>query len=611
MKVSIYSAYHKLSPRVSSKSIKPIHVGADLASAPLPDMLADNTGNHISGKNGSYCELTALYWAWKNDRDSDFVGLMHYRRLLDVAGDCDSTRAETFVGALDIDDWTARTEAWIETELGNWDIALPCLHKMPVSIEKNFLDAHHAEDFDKMRAVIATDHPAYLDAFDTMASSKTLRLGNIAVMRRDIFDRYCAWLFDILGKIEAADIDRSNYSPYQARYIGFLAERLLTVFILHEQTTNPTLRIRETTILNLSQAAVSPYLTRQDAPADDVVNIAIAADRAYLPHAATMMQSLLTQADPKRPIVLFFLYSDINTEEVEVFGRWLKSQRQNVELHAINAGNYFSDVKRSLHRVSSNATFYRFLLFLLLPGLNRLLYLDVDTILNADVCDLYDADMGDAKVGAVPDWIMTRTLTGPIGTSVLNVPDLSAYLRERLQLSDAQMGRYFNVGVLLMNFKAMGDLKALGEKLIHEAQTQQYLFQDQDILNKEFKDDLHLLDARWNVFNSVDASYAKVPQANHAKAMAARRDPWLVHFADSNFKPWRNRVVPHSDLYWRALVNTPYFGEVTTNLLAERRKNQTLKKSVIDTGQKIAQRYPALNRPLLMVYGLLRRIWKD
>lgn len=608
MKVSIYSAYHKPAPRVSSKSISPIHVGAALASSPLSGMLSDNTGDNISGKNGSFCELTALYWAWKNDRDSDFVGLMHYRRLLDVAGEIEDGPAEAYVGAVDIESWTERAETWIEAELDNWDIVLPRLHKMGISVENNYLRGHHKEDFDKMREVIAVDHPAYLNAFKMAAKSMDIRLGNIALMRRDVFDRYCEWLFDILLKVDATNIDRSNYSPYQSRYIGFLAERLMTAFILHEQQTNPSTRIRETAIVNLSKAVVTPYLNQLDKPTDDVMNLAIAADRNYLPHASAMISSLLTHADPKRPIELYFLHSGIEADDIDIFNGWLKSQRTNIQLHAIDTGNYFDDSYRSSSRAPSNATYNRFLLFNLLPGLDRLLYLDVDIVLRTDVSRLYDADIGEAKIGAVPDWIMTRALTSPTRTFEPDAPDLTTYLRTRLELSDEHIARYFNAGVLLFNFKAMGDLNALGCHLLNQAQNGRYLFRDQDILNKTFKDDLHVLDGRWNVFNSVDAAYSKVPASNHAMAMEARRDPWIIHYADRAYKPWHGVAVPQSNLYWQALINTPYYGEVMAALQAANKRKQFDKSRLVTAGKAIGQKYPALNRSLLIIYNTIKKI---
>ncbi|WP_425475514.1 DUF4422 domain-containing protein [Mesorhizobium quangtriensis] len=83
-RATIYIAYHKQAPIYAGKPLVPIHVGRALASSNLPDMIGDDTGDNISARNPCYCELTAHYWAWKNDHDSSFIGLMHYRRFLEA-----------------------------------------------------------------------------------------------------------------------------------------------------------------------------------------------------------------------------------------------------------------------------------------------------------------------------------------------------------------------------------------------------------------------------------------------------------------------------------------------------------------------------------------------
>ena len=79
--ISLYTVYHKNSHIIKNSYIKPIQVG-DGASIENIDY-RDNQGINIAEKNNSYCELTAQYWAWKNDKNSDYIGIMHYRRFFD------------------------------------------------------------------------------------------------------------------------------------------------------------------------------------------------------------------------------------------------------------------------------------------------------------------------------------------------------------------------------------------------------------------------------------------------------------------------------------------------------------------------------------------------
>lgn len=612
MVTNIYTAYHKVAPRLSSKSFAPIHVGRALAAAPLAGMIGDDTGDHISDKNGAYCELSALYWAWKNPDGADHVGLMHYRRLLDLTKRRPAGPVEAREEYFDIPSWLDEAEGWIEREGGEWDIVLPRLHKMGRTVEDNYKASHAEQDFDLARQIITEDHPDYLESFEEVAQGRHVRLANMALMRRDLFDRYCTWLFDILFKVEAAPVERGYYNAYQSRYLGFLSERLFTVFMHHEIKVNPDLRVRDVAILNLADALITPLIAPGDPVEPGAVHIACAADQAYLPHAAAMLRSMLDHADPSRPLRIYFLHSGVEPRNLNLLAELLDTH-PDAQLFPINSGKALEAGYRSSSRAPSNATYNRFLLYSLLPGLDRLLYLDADTILLRDVCALYDSDLGGAKIGAVPDWIMTRTLTGPTPTIDPEVPDLGVYQRDRLGLSEAHIARYFNAGVLLFDFAAIADKAAFGACLMRDALEGRYLFRDQDILNMHFKDDLHLLDARWNVFNSGPASYGRVPLAGYEAAMEARKDPWLIHYADRDYKPWTGQAVPRGHHYWQALIRTPFYGEVMGKLAAKAaprvqavRTAMRSRSPLVRAGRTLAERAPVLRGPLLRVYAWAR-----
>lgn len=610
MSFALYTAYHKPAPLLQSPSVRPIHVGRAGAPAPLPGMAGDDTGLHISDKNPAYCELTALYWAWKNDTDASHIGLMHYRRVPDFDGQYSGSDAELFVSRFDISDWLARTEAWLETHGDSYDLIVPRVHKMGLTVAQNYRAGHVPADLERTRDIIAAHHPGYLTSFDAICAGYDIRLGNICVMRRDLMDGYCAWLFDILARLDAADVDRSAYSAQQSRYSGFVAERLLTVYVHHLQASQPDLRVYEPGIINLSQALITPWVNDDSLNGPAHVNVACAADRAYLPHTAAMLHSMLAAADPARQINVFFLASGIKAADLALLGE-VMGTHPLARLHVLPVNHAFDASYRSASRAPSNATYNRFLLFDLLPGLDRLLYVDGDMIFHGDVCGIFDTDMGTAQIGAVPDYIMTRTLTGPTPTTDPDVPDLAAYHRDVLGLSDAEIARYFNAGLLLLNFAAM-DVPATGAALVRAAQNTRYLFRDQDILNVHFKDSLLLLDARYNVFNTHVQGYDRVPARAQAAAMAARRAPLVTHYAAGDYKPWTAVSVPRAQYYWQALARTPFYAEVLADLARAARRTVSLRARArtlaVSAGKSLATRFPALRPLLIRGYQRLRRM---
>ena len=87
MKLTMLVCCHKEDIMATAEPYMPLQVGKDISKIDL-NIQGDNTGDNISCKNQSYCELTGMYWAWKNLKNVDYVGLCHYRRYFDFHGQC-------------------------------------------------------------------------------------------------------------------------------------------------------------------------------------------------------------------------------------------------------------------------------------------------------------------------------------------------------------------------------------------------------------------------------------------------------------------------------------------------------------------------------------------
>lgn len=168
-------------------------------------------------KNPNYNELTAIYWAWKN-LDADAVGLVHYRRFLSKKR---KRNLENIINKQEVEELLAKTP-----------IILPKKRKYYIETNySHYIHAHHQEPIDVTREVIADRCPEYLDAFDQMMKRTSAHMFNMFVMKKGLFDKYASWLFGILTQVEKK-IDISEYSVQEARVFGYLAERLMDVWIL-------------------------------------------------------------------------------------------------------------------------------------------------------------------------------------------------------------------------------------------------------------------------------------------------------------------------------------------------------------------------------------------
>ena len=229
--MNIYVVAHKNVEFPKNEIYKPIQVGKKESFTKI----RDNTAENISEKNANFCELTAAYWILKNDK-SDITGLTHYRRYF-----FKSKYNNSIENILNKED--------IENILKKYDIILPEIeHIVQYTVKSAYEKFHHIEDFEKCRDIIKEKYPEYVEAFDEVANSKKLYLYNMFISKKEIFDEYYNWLFDILFELEKR-VDITNYSDYDKRIYGFLSERLLNVWL----QKNKNLKRKEVPVYNTEQ----------------------------------------------------------------------------------------------------------------------------------------------------------------------------------------------------------------------------------------------------------------------------------------------------------------------------------------------------------------------
>lgn len=219
MDIKIIVAAHKSYRMPENGLYVPVQVGAEGRES--IGFTPDNTGDNISAKNPNYCELTGLYWAWKN-LDAEYLGLVHYRRYF-RGNQRARGKWEKIIGKDEL-----------EAKLGKVPVLLPKARNYLIETNYDqYVHSRHAQDLDITRTIIEEKYPGYIPAWERCMKSRKVHLCNMMVMRRDLANEYCSWLFDILFELEQR-LDISGYSKDDARVFGLVSERLLDVWL----TTN-------------------------------------------------------------------------------------------------------------------------------------------------------------------------------------------------------------------------------------------------------------------------------------------------------------------------------------------------------------------------------------
>lgn len=260
--------------------------------------------------------------------------------------------------------------------------------------------------------------------------------------------------------------------------------------------------------------------------------VASAVDRRFLPYAEVVAASIAASASGDRPIEYHILYAGPETWLVGHLRRFRRGPL-TIHVHEVeNPWERFGKINRF-----PPSSLLRFSLEDVLPAhVERVIYLDVDVIVQSDLGPLFDLPTNGHAVACAIDQGMSARMAPP------GEPAELKYVRDTLELGDAAT-TYFQCGVMLLDLPA---LRRLGFKQKAAAALQRFgqtlMYADQCAANHVLKGDYQTIDPRWNVYSW---SVSDVPDAR------------IIHYAD--LKPWHWLQVKSADSWWRQARTLPTF----------------------------------------------------
>ena len=274
------------------------------------------------------------------------------------------------------------------------------------------------------------------------------------------------------------------------------------------------------------------------------ISIVFASDDNYAQHIAVVIASIMAKTKEK---VCFYVINDsISKDKIEKLKNTTDTFKAKIEFISVPEDK-FSNVYLSGH--VSKAAYFRLALTDILPNdIEKVIYLDVDLLVYDDIKKMWQIDLKNLTLAAVPDYgIMASNRLCRQKKEVIGLPKGKAY---------------FNSGVLLINLKKWRQ-ENYTKHILEIINENQFPHHDQDALNKLFMNNWLTLDLRWNIIPPVFNLFPKVlfNKLFRKQALEAKRNPGIVHYA-GRYKPWEFALhAGFNDMYYKYLKQTAFAEE--------------------------------------------------
>lgn len=263
------------------------------------------------------------------------------------------------------------------------------------------------------------------------------------------------------------------------------------------------------------------------------IPIFFAVDDGYIPFLAVTLQSLVDNSSSSNQYSIKILHTNVNEENKRKISKY---QRENIDIEFVNLNCYVEKVKDKLFTRDyyTNTTYFRLFIPELYPQYEKALYLDSDTVVLADIAELYNTDIGENLVAAAQEGV------------IQNIKVYQDYVEKVVGV--ASYKRFFNAGVLLMNLNELRRFQ-FQEKILYLLSTVKYsVIQDEDYLNRMCKGRVKFVDSTWNKM-PIGIDNVKI------------EDIKLIHF-NYVYKPWHFDDVLYGEIFWEYAQKTEFINDI-------------------------------------------------
>lgn len=547
-KCKILISYHKKDYLLKDKILTPIHAGrSKVVNNPISEnnewlienTIGDNSGDNISEKNGSYNEMTSVYWAWKNYEklgNPEWIGFMHYRRhflFKDGSKSCyendgiyDGYLKEIGYSEDNIYDLLKKAE---------FIVTRP---QYRTSMYEHYKRNHRIEDLETAISILKEKYPCYEKAADDYLKGPKAYFCNMFIFPKELFMEYAKWIFDILFEFERR-VDISNKRL-------FISEWLTGIFIQN--------------LIDKGKKGI--FLPTIYAEGEHTIPVVLAADENYAMPMSVTIASMLKNAKRTTKYDIYILVPN----EFSITSKYLILSLQEIgygcKITFINMKDSFSRAPIKTKHISK-VSYYRLNIASILSRYDKCLYLDVDTVVEEDLSIFFRMSLDN------------YCLAGVKAAGYYFPPEWADEHKNEIGLPS--IDQYINAGVLLMNLAEIRKNK-LEDKFM-ELSEKGFSSEDQDILNVACYGSIKDVFLKYNLmnkyFNKRSGKY--YPDNIISKVFSkeeideALLNPVIIHFA-SKHKPWNNTEITFADHWWKYAKYSPFLEKNRLDISNEYKK---------------------------------------